>query len=107
MQTSRPSSPLWNEVLPPNAAHNDPATAIRKKRAVESDLFFIAEVADRVVGTVMGGYDGHRGWVYAVAVKPEFRRQQSAAASSGGLNRPWSNAVASRSISRLEPPTQK
>ena len=23
----------------------------------------------------MGGFDGHRGWVYFVAVRPEFRRQ--------------------------------
>lgn len=21
----------------------------------------------------MGGYDGHRGWIYSLAVKPEFR----------------------------------
>jgi ribosomal protein S18 acetylase RimI-like enzyme len=66
---------LWNEVLPPNAPHNDPATAIRKKLAVERDLFFVAVVAGAVVGTVMGGYDGHRGWVYSVAVSPQQRRR--------------------------------
>ncbi|HKI32673.1 MAG TPA: GNAT family acetyltransferase [Gemmataceae bacterium] len=64
---------LWNEVLPDSAPHNDPATAIRKKLAVERDLFFVAD-DDGVVGTVMGGYDGHRGWVYAVAVTPLPRR---------------------------------
>ena len=26
-------------------------------------------------GTVMGGYDGHRGWVYSLAVVPEVRRR--------------------------------
>jgi ribosomal protein S18 acetylase RimI-like enzyme len=31
-------------------------------------------VDDAVAGTVMGGYDGHRGWVYAVAVSPRHRR---------------------------------
>jgi ribosomal protein S18 acetylase RimI-like enzyme len=66
---------LWNEVLPDSAPHNDPATAIRKKLAVERDLFFVAAVDGVVVGTVMGGYDGHRGWVYAVAVQPQHRRQ--------------------------------
>src|SRR5258708_2469340 len=66
---------LWNEVLPDSAPHNDPATAIRKKRAVQRDLFFVTTVDEGVVGTVMGGYDGHRGWVYAVAVKPQHRRQ--------------------------------
>ena len=71
---------LWSEVLPANAPHNDSATSIRKKLAVERDLFFVAEVEEAVVGTVMGGYDGHRGWVYSVAVKPQYRRQGIGAA---------------------------
>jgi ribosomal protein S18 acetylase RimI-like enzyme len=29
----------------------------------------------RIVGTVMAGYDGHRGWVYYVVVSPDHRRQ--------------------------------
>lgn len=66
---------LWNEVLPDSAPHNDPATAIRKKIEEERDLFFVADVDGEVVGTVMGGYDGHRGWIYSVAVKPQQRRQ--------------------------------
>jgi ribosomal protein S18 acetylase RimI-like enzyme len=67
---------LWNDVLPDSAPHNDPATSIRNKLAVEHDLFFVAvEPEDGpVVGTVMGGYDGHRGWIYSVAVKPDCRR---------------------------------
>jgi ribosomal protein S18 acetylase RimI-like enzyme len=65
---------LWNEVLPDSAPHNDPATSLRKKVAVERDLLFVATVGGAVVGTVMGGYDGHRGWVYSVAVSPTHRR---------------------------------
>lgn len=65
---------LWNEALPDSAPHNDPATIIRKKLAVERDLFFVADVEAAVVGTVMGGYDGHRGWVYSVAVSPRHQR---------------------------------
>jgi len=71
---------LWNEVLPDSAPHNDPATAIRNKLAVERDLFFVAVVDEAVVGTVMGGYDGHRGWVYSVAVLPRQRRRGIGAA---------------------------
>jgi ribosomal protein S18 acetylase RimI-like enzyme len=71
---------LWSEVLPDSAPHNDPTTAIRKKLAVERDLFFVAEVDGVVIGTAMGGYDGHRGWIYAVAVQPRHRRQGIAAA---------------------------
>jgi ribosomal protein S18 acetylase RimI-like enzyme len=66
---------LWNESLTDGAPHNDPATSIRKKLAVEGELFFVACVDDSVVGTAMGGYDGHRGWVYSVAVQPHVRRQ--------------------------------
>ena len=66
---------LWKEVLPDSAPHNDPATAIRRKLAVERDLFFVAADAATVVGTVLGGYDGHRGWVYALAVTPAHQRQ--------------------------------
>jgi ribosomal protein S18 acetylase RimI-like enzyme len=66
---------LWKLVLPDDAPHNDPATSIRKKLDVDRELFLIAEVAGAVVGTAMGGYDGHRGWIYSVAVRPEHRHR--------------------------------
>ena len=66
---------LWNKVLPDSAPHNDPATSIRKKLALQPDLFFVATIDGAVVGTVMGGYDGHRGWIYSVAVLPRHQRQ--------------------------------
>ena len=65
---------LWNQVLPGDAPHTDPATSIRQKLAVDRELFLVAEVDGRVVGTAMGGYDGHRGWIYSVAVLPEHQR---------------------------------
>jgi ribosomal protein S18 acetylase RimI-like enzyme len=66
---------LWNEVLPDSAPHNDPLMAIRKKLAVDRDLFFVVVVDGLVAGTVMGGYDGHRGWIYSVAVAPSQQRR--------------------------------
>jgi len=30
---------------------------------------------DVVIGTIMGRYDGHRGWVYSVAVSPDVQRR--------------------------------
>ncbi len=54
---------------------NDPRFVIAKKLAIQADLFFVA-VEDRViVGTAMGGYDGHRGWLYTVAVRSDVRRR--------------------------------
>ena len=64
---------LWRMVFGYEAAHNDPALAIDTKLAVEDGLFFAAELESRIVGTVMAGYDGHRGWLYAVAVHPAQR----------------------------------
>ena len=66
---------LWSEVLPDSAPHNDPLMAIRKKLAVDRELFFVAVVDGLVAGTAMGGYDGHRGWIYSVAVAPSQRRR--------------------------------
>jgi ribosomal protein S18 acetylase RimI-like enzyme len=66
---------LWRDVLFDSAPHNDPAMAIRKKLAVERELFFVAVVDGVVSGTVMGGYDGHRGWVYSLAVSRAQQRK--------------------------------
>jgi ribosomal protein S18 acetylase RimI-like enzyme len=66
---------LWNEERSDTAPHNDPATVIRKKLSVDRDLFLVAVVDGVVVGTVIGGYDGHRGWVYAVMVAQSTRRR--------------------------------
>ncbi len=58
-----------------SAPHNAPATVIRHKLAVQRDLFLVAVCDGALVGTVMGGYDGHRGWVYSLAVSPLARRR--------------------------------
>jgi ribosomal protein S18 acetylase RimI-like enzyme len=53
---------------------NDPRKDIARKLAVQRDLFLVGIVGDRIVATVMAGYDGHRGWVNYLAVDPESRR---------------------------------
>ena len=65
---------LWRAVFGYEAAHNDPSLSIAKKLAIKDDLFFVATDGLSVIGTVMAGYDCHRGWLYAVAVHPERRR---------------------------------
>jgi len=66
---------LWETVFGYEAAHNRPALVIDKKVEVDDGLFFVAVIAEVVVGTVLAGYDGHRGWIYSVAVAPAHRRQ--------------------------------
>ncbi len=53
---------------------NDPARDIARKLQVGRELFLVGEVAGELVATVMGGYEGHRGWVNYLAVSPAHRR---------------------------------
>ncbi len=71
---------LWREVFPGSPAWNHPETDIQRKLAVQRELFFVATQGDELTGTAMGGYDGHRGWVYYVVVSPRCRRQGIGAA---------------------------
>jgi ribosomal protein S18 acetylase RimI-like enzyme len=64
---------LWRNVFGYETAHNEPNLAISKKISVKDGLFFVAADAKEIVGTIMAGYDGHRGWLYSVAVHPNKR----------------------------------
>lgn len=52
---------------------NDPRADIHRKLRVQPELFLVAAEADRVVGSVMAGYDGHRGWLYYLAAADSHR----------------------------------
>jgi ribosomal protein S18 acetylase RimI-like enzyme len=65
---------LWSEcglVVP----WNDPAEDIERKLKVDRDLFMVGHDDNELVATVMGGYEGHRGWINYLAVKPSSRRK--------------------------------
>jgi ribosomal protein S18 acetylase RimI-like enzyme len=57
------------------SSHNSPNLVIDKKESIDDGLFFVAVAGVEVVGTLMAGYDGHRGWIYSVAVHPNHRKQ--------------------------------
>ena len=48
---------------------------IKLKLQRDPDLFLVAEQNDRIAGSVIGGWDGRRGWIYHLAVKPENQRK--------------------------------
>ncbi|SDC34852.1 GNAT family acetyltransferase [Microbacterium enclense] len=52
---------------------NDPRVDIRRKLTVQPELFLVAVEDRRVIGSVMAGYDGHRGWLYYLATAPSSR----------------------------------
>lgn len=66
---------LWDACFPGDPPHNHAQVAIPQKLAFQPDLFWVAIADDRVIGSIMAGYDGHRGWLYAVAVLPGEQRQ--------------------------------
>lgn len=65
---------LWQTVFPDDPPHNEPSAILDAKLKVD-DLIFVVEDESTLIGACMAGYDGHRGWLYAVAVSPNYRRQ--------------------------------
>ena len=65
---------LWEEAFPDDPPRNRAEVAIPAKLAEQPDLLLVAVDDGAVVGTAMAGYDGHRGWLYAVAVRQSHRR---------------------------------
>ncbi len=56
-------------------AWNDPKKDIARKLKVQRELFLVAELEGVVVGVVMAGYEGHRGWINYLAVDIGQRRR--------------------------------
>ena len=53
---------------------SDEPDEIKKKLQRDPDLFLVAEVNGRMVGSVLGGFDGRRGMVYHLAVDHNYRQ---------------------------------
>ena len=65
---------LWDEcglVVP----QNDPVKDIERKLKVDPDLFLVGTNKNAIIASVMGGYEGHRGWINYLAVKPSEQRK--------------------------------
>jgi len=56
-------------------SNNNPQEDIQRKLKVNPELFLIGLLDGQVVATVMGGYEGHRGWVNYLGVDPEYRHK--------------------------------
>jgi hypothetical protein len=69
---------LWQQAFPEyrdlTRPQRNPHLSIANKLATQPELFFVAVLGECIVGTVMGGYDGHRGWMYSLAVDESVRR---------------------------------
>lgn len=65
---------MWKSAFPEDPPHNEPSKVIEQKLVID-DLIFVAEDNNKIIGACIAGYDGHRGWFYAVAVSQSHRRK--------------------------------
>jgi len=63
---------LW-EACDLTVPWNDPIKDIERKTDFNSELFLVGELNNTIIASVMGGYDGHRGWINYLAVSPEYQ----------------------------------
>jgi len=55
---------------------NNPRLDIERKLTVQPELFLVGTEDGVIVGSVMAGYEGHRGWVNYLAVSPGLQRNR-------------------------------
>ena len=66
---------LWSAVFPDDPPRNAPDRMIAGALAVHPESLLVAELDGAVVGAVIAGFDGVRGWIYHLAVAPVHRRR--------------------------------
>ena len=66
---------VWRTVFADDPPHNEPSAVLAAKLSMDDGLLFVAELDGDIVGAIMAGYDGHRGWLYTLAVLPAYRRR--------------------------------
>lgn len=53
--------------------YNDPAKDIPRMLASPNCQLYVGTIEERPMGSIMVGHEGHRGWLYKLAVAPEHR----------------------------------
>jgi len=54
---------------------SDAPEEIQKKLQRDPDLFLVAEENGKIIGTILGGFDGRRGMLYHLAVSPPYQER--------------------------------
>src|SRR5688572_28210853 len=66
---------LWESIESGvTVGRSDTPEEIQRKLERDPDLFLVAELNDKIVGTIIGGYDGRRGLIYHLAVQADHRK---------------------------------
>jgi ribosomal protein S18 acetylase RimI-like enzyme len=67
-------SRLWTEVFSDDRPRNAPDRMIDGALSIRPETLLIAESDGTLVGALIAGFDGLRGWIYHLAVAPQHRR---------------------------------
>lgn len=70
-----PLARLWTEVFPDEPPRSAPARMIDAALGARPESIVVAEIGGALVGAVIAGFDGVRGWIYHLAVSPAHRRR--------------------------------
>ncbi len=65
---------LWDKcglIVPQNDSKED----IDTKMAFQPEFFFVGLIDNKIISSVMAGYEGHRGWINYLAVLPDYQRR--------------------------------
>ena len=65
---------LWkaSKIIVPQ---NNPKIEIKSKVDFQPDLFFVGLIQEKLIATIMIGYEGHRGWINYLVVHPDYQRK--------------------------------
>jgi ribosomal protein S18 acetylase RimI-like enzyme len=69
---------LWRQCLADDPLWDGAGMAISDSLPSRSTLLLVASTGTEVIGSIMAGYDGYRGWLHALAVLPAYRFDQVA-----------------------------
>jgi ribosomal protein S18 acetylase RimI-like enzyme len=69
---------LWRQSLPDDPLWEVAGLAASAGQPSRSALLLVASAGKEVIGSILAGYDGHRGWLYGLAVLPAYRFDQVA-----------------------------
>ena len=68
---------LWKLVkLPFKPRGRERFQKIKKEISNKNTTFLIAEMDQKIIGTILGTHDGRKGWINRLAVHPDFRNQR-------------------------------
>lgn len=63
---------LWDKcglLHPPN----DPVKEIKIKTDFQPELFLVGEINNKIMATIMLGFEGRRGWINSLCVLPQYQ----------------------------------